>query len=84
MIESTYEVPLPVEVEHELDALLAGWAQRQALPVVRAEAIRQEALRERQLGDTGLTYEWWSHFFAGVTATIRRTADVRSYLPAVA
>lgn len=84
MIESTYEASLPAEIERKLNALLAEWAQCQALPAARAELIRQEVLRERALGDTGLTYEWWSHFFAGMAATIRRATDVRNYLPAPA
>jgi hypothetical protein len=61
---------LPQGVERKLDALLSGWAERQALSPARVEAIRRSALAPAQ-GELDL--EWWTCFLAGFRANLQRS-----------
>jgi hypothetical protein len=58
-----------------LDALLAGWADRQALSPMQAEAIRQAIVPEtvELVEPVELPFQWWEQFFSDLSATFRQS-----------
>jgi len=69
--------------ERELDALLAQWAERNALPSERASAIRLTARTSANVLSTatGPGSDWWKDLFRGVSRAVRLSTDARRYLP---
>jgi hypothetical protein len=72
----------PTQQDGELDSLLVAWADAHHLTDAKAEAIRKAAMVEPAAA-SALGYSWWADLFADTAAVLRRSVDLRTYLPGV-